>query len=49
MNGNPRRPAHRRGRLLVPEKIEDVLQKIEVALAKTQALGIAKETLDSGL
>jgi uncharacterized protein (TIGR00730 family) len=36
-------------RYLVAEKIEDVLPMIEVALAKTQALGIAKETLDSGL
>lgn len=36
-------------RYLVAEKIEDVLPMIEATLAKTQALGAAKETLDKGL
>ncbi len=36
-------------RYLVAEKIEDVLPMIEAALAKTRALGIAKETLDTPL
>jgi hypothetical protein len=34
---------------LVAEKIEDVLPMIEAALAKTQARGTAKETLDKAL
>jgi uncharacterized protein (TIGR00730 family) len=36
-------------RYLVAEKIEDLLPMIETALAKTHALGAAKETLDSPL
>ena len=36
-------------RYLVTERIEDVLPMIEAALAKTEALGVAKETLDTGL
>ncbi len=36
-------------RYLVAEKIEDILPMIETALAKTHALGAAKETLDSAL
>jgi uncharacterized protein (TIGR00730 family) len=36
-------------RYLVAEKIEDVLPMIEAALAKTDALGLAQETLDKRL
>ncbi|MHB8886016.1 MAG: LOG family protein [Methylovirgula sp.] len=36
-------------RYLVAETIEDALPMIEAALAKTQALGNARETLDKGL